>query len=239
MYVPSLPRGFHSLISQGITHPSIYPPVLSSMHRHLYSSSVRPSISCCINPHMHPPPASRRVIQWTHYFPLRKQEHHLAALTRASQRSVKVWRRHKLVGERAERREEEVQEWGGRTGRVQVSGPIGVRRCRLHLPKQTAQRSRVLHLSLWITPLSHPPVPQCPIPSTHYSKFMQHAEWWGLWNVKLQQGSVVSERNALDYLVVACETTWTKEMTSWSPGTMEVVTLYANRTYKATLAGCY
>lgn len=155
------------------------------MHRPLYSSSVRPSISCCINPPMHPPTKSSKVIQWTHYFLLQYENKNTTWLccfhwpkTRSATSDCGNTITH--VGVRAECWEEEMEEWGGRTGRVQVSGPIGVRGWRLHLPKQTAQRSRVLHLSLWITPLSHPPVPQCPILTTHYSKFIQHAEWWGL-----------------------------------------------------------
>lgn len=39
------------------------------MHRPLYSSSVHPSISSCINPPMHPPTKSLQVIQWTHQVP--------------------------------------------------------------------------------------------------------------------------------------------------------------------------
>lgn len=102
-------------------------------------------------------------------------QHHTAVTPSASWWVNECWKR-----EMEDRR---------KTGRVQVSCPIGVRGWRLHLPKQTAQRSRVLHLSLWITPLSHPPVSQCPIPTTHYSIFIQHAQWWVLENVKLQEGS--------------------------------------------------
>lgn len=64
----------HSLISQGITHPSIYPPVLSSMHRPLYSLSVLPSISCRTKPPIRPPTVSTQVSRWAYYFFSRKQK---------------------------------------------------------------------------------------------------------------------------------------------------------------------
>lgn len=69
--------------------------------------------------------------------------------------------------------EEEPDEWGGRTGWFQVSNPIGVRGWRIDLPKQTAQRNGVLHLSLRIIPLSHLLVLQHPISTTHHSKCKQ------------------------------------------------------------------
>lgn len=63
----------------------------------------------------------------------------------------------------------------GRTGRFQVSGPIGVRWWQIHLPKHTAQRSRVLHLSQQITPLSRPLVLQHQFQVLTIQNSCQHA----------------------------------------------------------------
>ena len=71
-----------------------------------------------------------------------------------------------------------------------MSGPIGVRGWRLHLPKQTDHRSKVLQLSLWITPLSHLLVSQRPVLTTHYSKFiynMQTGRYYKMLNCGMAQ----------------------------------------------------
>lgn len=181
------------LSMKGITCPSIY---RSSMHHQLNSSSTHPSfpyLSATALTHLYIYPPS--LVKWFNELVISSNEDkhptHLCCCPQPksqSERNVvmpqvqwwKSWTFENRTG---------MEEWGGRTGRVHVSGPIGDRGWRRHLPKQTAQRSRVLHLSLWITPLSHPPVPQCPLPHTQYSKFIQGAEGWVLWNVKLQHGS--------------------------------------------------
>lgn len=83
----------------------------------------------------------------------------------------------------------------GRTGRLQVSGPIGVRWWRIHLPTQTAQRSRVLHLSQRIAPLSRPLVLQHLFQVLTIQNSCKHSmckmmvvvvgRW--VWNVKVQR----------------------------------------------------
>lgn len=91
----------------------------------------------------------------------------------------------------------------GRTERLQVSGPIGVRWWRIHLPKQTAQRSKVLHLSQRITPLSRPLVLQHLFQVLTIQNSCKHSMckmvvvvvlgwWWGvrsggIWNDKVQR----------------------------------------------------
>lgn len=87
----------HSLISQGITHPSIYPPVLSSMHRPLYSLSVLPSISCHTKPPIRPPTVSTQVSRWAYYFFSRKQNHRQPLLPSLTQR-FKPWQHHQRGG---------------------------------------------------------------------------------------------------------------------------------------------
>lgn len=174
------------------------------MHRPVHSSFIHPFISCSTNPpsHTHPPGLTKRSNE-----PIKKTKNTTWPETRHC--SVVP-----CVAPKARQRRSRMPgrgDDGARTGRVQMSAPIGVRGWRLHLPKQTAQRSRVLHLSLWITPLSHPPVSPCPVLTAHYSKFIHHAEWWGLWNVKLQLQNFGLMMDELT-MVVGCWVGKTREL---------------------------
>lgn len=175
-----------SLIFQFI-HLYIHPRIDPSIH-HL---SIHPSAAALFHPCIHPLKSSQAT-QWANYRLQRKLKRHLASLTRRAVSKPQAgpsWTPQSvgwsLWGEGV----------GVRTsgedghGRVQVSGPIGVRWWRLHLPKQTAQRSRVLHLSPWITPLSHPPVSERPVLTSRASKFIRRTNGPAPWNVKLQHWS--------------------------------------------------